>query len=211
MLSWLADVMRHGMTYFFNFTGSYGAAIILLTLVVRVVLLPLSIAQVRQMARTQALNPEIEALRRKYKNDPERLNRETVELWKKHKANPMSGCLLILIQFPIWIALLQVLQHYPYAQEASFLWLKDLAKPDNLFILPILAAVTTYWQTKISTPATTDKSQNFMFIGMPILIGWMSLQFPSGLALYWVTSNLFGIVQQYLTPVAPLKKEEAKS
>jgi len=211
VLKWLADIMQSGMTYFFGLTGSYGLAIILLTVAVRIVLLPLSVAQTRQMARTQALNPELEALRKKYKNDPERLNRETVELWRKHKANPMSGCLLLLIQFPIWIALLQVLQHYPYAQQASFLWLKDLAKPDHLFILPVLAAVTTYWQTKISTPATADKSQNFMFIGMPILIGWISMQFPAGLSLYWVTSNIFGIIQQYLTPVTPLKKEEAKS
>ncbi|MCL6450675.1 MAG: YidC/Oxa1 family membrane protein insertase [Acetobacteraceae bacterium] len=198
-MNWLTDVMRQGMDLFYSWTGSYGVAIILLTLVVRIVLFPFTISQIRMTRRMQELQPRLKELQEKYKKDPQRLNRETVELWRRHKVNPLSGCLPALLQFPFLIALFRLLQGYHYAAGAAgFLWLADLSQPDRVLILPLLAAVTTWWQSKISTPGAVEGSQRFLMLAMPIFLGWMASRFAAGLSLYWVASNLLSIAQQYL-------------
>jgi len=207
--AWLLEVMRQSLEFFFNLTGSNGLAIILMTVVIRIILLPLTFSQTRSMQKIQELQPELKNIQQKYKNDPQRANRETVELWKKHKVNPMAGCLPLLLQFPILIALYQVLRVFEYPGSPRFLWIPDLAAPDKV-VLPILAAVTTYWQTKITTTGN-DPSQKSMLIFMPLLVGWFAMSFPAGLSLYWVVSNLFGIAQQYAMPKGLLRKGEASS
>lgn len=208
--------MKHSLDLFYSLTGSYGLAIILLTLVIRVVLVPFTFSQMRGMRRMQELTPQLQKLQQKYKNDPQRLNREVMELWKKHKINPMAGCLPLLLQLPILWALFRVLYSYHYSASASFLWIPDLAKADPYYILPILAGVTTWWQSKISMVpgGTAEQTQRTMMYIMPLFIVWIALQYASGLSLYWVMSNVFGVVQQYLTNLSfktrPAAKGESK-
>jgi YidC/Oxa1 family membrane protein insertase len=202
------------MNFFFLWTGSYGLAIIILTVVIRVILFPFTITQMRTMRKMQELQPELKKLQEKYKKDPQRLNKETMELWRRERASPLSGCLPMLLQLPFLFALFNVLQGFDYAAQPGFLWLLDLSKADTSYMLPVLAAVTTWWQNKIMTPSTGqgDATQRVMGIAMPLMIGWMALRFAAGLSLYWVVSNLLGILQQYLTvrPVRRRAKGEAE-
>lgn len=180
----------------YNYTGNYGLAIIILTVAIRLVLMPLTVTQMRSMRRMQALQPEMEKLQKKYKDDKERLNREIMELWQKHKVNPMSGCLPLLLQMPILFGFFQTINRMEFGSQAGFLWIGNLANPDP-FILPILAGLTTYWQTRVTTPTAGDPTQKVMLYIMPVFFAWISRSFPAGVALYWVIQNLFGVAQQY--------------
>lgn len=208
----LKEILRQGIVFFFNLTDSYGVAIILLTIAIRLVLLPFTFSQMRATQRMQALQPEINRLQQKYKNEPRKLNEETLKLWQKNKVNPMSGCLPLLIQMPFFVAFFQVLDKFSYLPgKEGFLWLPHLGKMDPLYIIPVLVGATTFWQTKISTPNSNDPTQRSMLIVMPVLLAWMTARFASGLGVYWLATTLFSIVQQYLTPKAPLRKGEAGS
>lgn len=198
--------MKQALEYIFGLTGSYGVAIILLTALIRVVLLPFTLAQTRSSQKMQELQPIINKLQKVYKNDPTRLNQETMALWKKHGVNPLSSCLLLLIQFPFIIAFFRVLQTFEPLKSATFLGF-DLGKPDP-WILPILAAVTTYFQVKVSSPANNPQGQT-MLIVFPLLIGWMARSFAAALSLYWVVSNLFSIGERFLLPKTSVVKGES--
>ncbi|MHB0884785.1 MAG: YidC/Oxa1 family membrane protein insertase [Bacillota bacterium] len=206
-MTWLTSVMQQGMNVFYGWTGSYGLAIIFLTLAIRLLLAPFQYTQVRSAQKMMMLEPLRKAIEKKYKNDPQKVNQETMELWRKNKVNPLGGCLPLLLQFPFIIALFRALDRFQYLGPAGFLWIPHLARPDTLFILPVLTGITTWWQQKISTPAT-DQSQKTMLFAMPIVIAFLSLRFAAGLALYWVVSNLLAIAQQYLTPKPLLVKGE---
>ncbi len=207
---WLAQVMAVGLGLFFHWTNSYGLAIILLVIAIRILMVPLTMSQIRSTMRMQALQPELAALQKKYKNDPQKLNQEMMELYRRNKVNPFAGCLPTLLQIPFFVSLFRLLekpQAFLPADLAGrvgerFLWIGNLSTPD-LYVLPLLNAVTMYWQMRIATPRTgtaQDQQTMIMAITMPLLIGWMSMRFPAGLTLYWVVSNVFGVVQQYLTP-----------
>jgi len=198
LLSWLRHIMGMGLDFFYQLTNSYGLAIILLSVAFRLAMLPVTIGQTRSLQKVQELQPQLQALQKKYKNDPQRLNRETAELYRQHKINPLSGCLLFLVQLPFLIAFFQLLQGYSYQGAASFLWIPHLGEPDR-FVLPILAGLTTFWHSRVTTPPT-DGSQKIMQVMMPVMIAWISMRFAAGVALYWVTGNLVGIAQQYLMP-----------
>jgi YidC/Oxa1 family membrane protein insertase len=204
------------LNYIYGIVNNYGLSIVVFTLIIKLVLLPLTLKQTQSMKQMQELNPKLKELQKKYAHDKQKLNEKTMELYRQHNVNPAGGCLPLLIQLPILFALFQVLRtptEYNIAQEAvvqNFLWIKDLSAPDTgiiipgsnfgIPILPILAAATTYYQSKMmSTGNVNNPSQNTMNIVMPLMIGWFSLKFPSGLALYWVLSNVFQIVQQYFT------------
>ncbi|NPV70000.1 MAG: membrane protein insertase YidC [Firmicutes bacterium] len=198
--------MQEGIAYLFNLTGSYGLAIIFLTIAVRIVLLPFTVLQTRSTTKMQSLQPEISVLQKKYKSDPERLNKETMDLWRKNKVNPLSGCLLLLVQFPFLIAFFQALDKYEPLKTATFLmW--NLGQPDK-FVLPLLAAASTFVQTRVST-APGDTSQQSMMYIFPILIGWMATRFAAALSLYWVISNLWSIVERIAIGKIPVAKGEA--
>lgn len=206
MIRAIAQPLGVLLSYIFGIVNSYGLTIVIFTLIIKVILLPLTLKQTKSMKQMQEINPKLKELQKKYANDKQKLNEKTMELYKQHNVNPAGGCLPLLIQLPIIFALFQVLRtptDYNIAQEAvtqSFLWIKDLSAPDGLYILPVLAAATTYYQSKMmSTGSPVNSSQNTMNIVMPLMIGWFSMQFASGLALYWVLSNLFQIVQQYFT------------
>ncbi|HHW91361.1 MAG TPA: membrane protein insertase YidC [Firmicutes bacterium] len=196
-MQFLSDLMASILEFFYTYLGNWGYAIIGLTFVVRLIIWPLTIKQNRSLKRMQEIQPQQKKLQEKYKNNPEKLNKEMLALYQKHGVNPMGGCLPLLLQFPILIALFRVLQTMEYTGGGVFIrgWINDLSVPDPYYILPVLAAVTTYITQK---QVATDPKQAQMMMFMPLLIGWFATRFPAGLALYWVASNIFGIIQHYL-------------
>lgn len=204
---------------------SYALAIILLTIIVNMILYPLKHTQMKSMKKMQDLQPKIKELEVKHKNDPQKKQQEMMDLYKQNGANPIMGCLPLIIQLPIFISLYRTLQGFKYTNpaHAKFLWITDIGKitktVDPFFILPILVAVTTYYSQKISmqknvSDPTQQTTQQTMLYVMPLLFGYMTINFPAGLAIYWVTFSLVGVVQQLFinrsTSGVPLKEEAKK-
>ncbi|ADG83842.1 YidC/Oxa1 family membrane protein insertase [Thermincola potens] len=201
-----------GMTalleFFYKLTVSmgipnYGLAIILITVLIKMLLLPLTIKQMKSLKMTQQLQPKVKEIQEKYK-DPKQAQQAIMELYKQYGANPLSGCLPLLLQMPIIIALYRALMKFPYTNEAhaKFLWISNLSQHDKI-VLPILAVLTTYLLQRMTTNMQ-DQTQKTMLIVMPLFIGWLSMSFPAGLALYWVVTNLVGAIQQYFINKMPL-------
>jgi len=174
--------------------GSYGLGIIIVTILLRLVLYPLTISQTKSMAKMKQLQPELNEIQKKYKDKPEEYQKRTIELYQKHGVNPLGGCLPLLIQLPILWAFFPVLREIPVSDLTKFLGIWELSQPDPYYVLPVLSALTTWWQSKVTS--TGDASQNSMMLIMPIMIGLFSISFPSGLVLYWITSNVLGVLQQ---------------
>ena len=204
----IVDIMKVLLGYAYQLTQvlgypSYGIAIIILTLVIKGVLAPLTVKQVRSMKAMQALQPKIKALQAKFKDNPQQLQVEMSMLYKEAGVNPLAGCLPLLVQMPFLIAIYWALMQYQYdPQFVSFLWLPSLGEADPTHILPILSAISTWIisrQTSQSAGATgpAASQQKIMTIIMPLFIGYISWSFPSGLVIYWVVSNVFQLVQQY--------------
>lgn len=179
---------------------SYALAIIILTILIKAVLFPLTQKQMVSMRRMTEIQPKIKAIQDKYKGkDPQKMQQKIMEIYKENNVNPMAGCLPILIQMPILIALFRSLLKIEFLDttHAGFFWIPILSSTDPLYILPVLAALTTFMQTKLTT-STTDQTQRMMLYMMPLFIGWFSTQMPSGLVLYWVMFNILGFAQQFL-------------
>lgn len=177
---------------------SYGLAIIFFTVIIRILLLPLSIKQTKSQAKMQEIQPEIKKVQDKYKNDPQKSQQEVMKLYKEHGANPLSGCLPLIIQMPVLFAMYSVYYNNHNINGFGFLWLSDLSKPDKFYILPILSTVTTYISSILITPKGSTpqaKQTSTMNTGMAIFMGFMSLNFKSALVLYWVVNNLIQIAQ----------------
>jgi len=209
-MAYLESIMKQLMDFIFAYTNSYGLAIIGITIIIKVVLLPLSFQQFHSMKKMQEIAPLQKKLQEKYKNDKEKLNREIMKLYQENKVNPMGGCLPLLIQFPFIIGLFRLLQSYNFGQ-AGFLWIKDLGTPDTTYILPVLAALTTYLSSKVATPPNPENPNNSMNLVMSLVIGWMAIRFASGLALYWVVSNILQLLQQLIIMRSPAPvKEDVK-
>lgn len=204
-MEWLAVPILWVMHRFYEFTHNYGVAIILLTVITKVLFFPLTIKSMTSMKAMQALQPQINALRSKYKSDPQRLQRETMELYRTHKVNPLGGCLPMVVQIPIFYALYVALSVSVEIQNAPFicfgrlfgvdLWICDLASHDPTYILPILMGVSMFIQQKM-TPVMGDPRQAKMMLFMPVVFTFMFLNLPAGLVLYWTLSNVLQIAQQ---------------
>ena len=194
---WQAFVngIEAGLEWSRSLTGSAGLSIILFTFLVRLLLLPLTFSQMRSMQRMQALQPEVERIQKKYRDNPQKANEAIMKLWREHNVNPASGCLPLLVQFPILYGLFLALRTF---SSGAFLWIPDLRLPDPYFILPVLAGVTTYFQMKTAMTTPTQPQQRTMLVLMPAMLTFFAWSFPAGLALYWVTSNVFSIGQQLL-------------
>lgn len=183
--------------------GNYGLAIIVTTILVRFLVLPLMIKQIRSNKAMQELQPQIKEIKEKYKDNSQKVNEETMKLFQKHNVNPLSGCLPLLIQMPILIAFYHAIMRNPNIKDATFLYLQ-LGQPDPYYILPILAAITTYFSTKTMNSGAAAASpqaaqqQKIMTYLMPAMILFFSIQFASALTLYWITGNLFTIAQNKL-------------
>ena len=144
------------------------------------------------------MQPKMKEIQNKYKNDPKRAQMEIANLYKTMGINPLSGCLPLLVQMPFLIAIFYALQGYPYDPTyESFLWLPSLGETDPLYILPVLSALSTYVMSKQTSTSDVGGQQKIMLIFMPLFIGYISLNFPSGLVIYWVVSNIFQLIQQF--------------
>ena len=177
--------------------GNYGVSIIMLTLVVKVLFYKLSETQYKSMADMRRLMPKMQQLRESYGEDRIKLQQATMALYKKEKINPFGGCLPMLVQMPVFIALYWVLMESVELRHAPFvLWLEDLSVRDPFFILPLLMGATMYLQTSLS-PAPADPIQAKVMKFMPVMMTVLFLWFPAGLVLYWLTNGLLGIAQQW--------------
>jgi YidC/Oxa1 family membrane protein insertase len=210
VFNYIMQGLTWGLNALHGITGSYILAIILLTAAIRLVLHPLTRKQLKSMKVMQALAPQIEVLRRKYKEDPKKLNAEVMNLYKANNANPVGGCLPLLLQFPILIALYRVIVNAgKFGGETLFgVALSQAPNKDVLLVhpvllaIPILNGVVSYFQQQVSV---TDPQQAKMFIFMPIFLAFMSLQFPLALSVYWISSTALYIVE-YLIVVGRPKK-----
>ena len=204
----IAQLLLQLLGFFYSLVHNWGLAIIILSVAVYFLLFPLSMKQMRSMKEMQILQPKIEALRKEYKDNPQKLNKEVMELYKAHKVNPLGGCLPLLLQMPIFFALYQGLIRSVSLRGAHFLWIKDLSSPDKAFvlktalpilgnqvnILPILMAIGMFVQQKISMAKAAGEAaqqQKMMIIIMPIMFGIIFYQMPAGLVLYWFVNSLF--------------------
>ena len=208
MWRWICYPLVRVLNFFNDLIPSFGVAIILLTILVRLIFWPLTHKSTVGMKKMQELQPKLKEIQAKFKDNPQRLQQETFALYREAKVNPMSSCLPMLIQIPVFIALFNVLRSAVELRYAGFLWIADLSEPEALFaswfpfgglnLLPILMAVTTALQSYF-TPSAGDKSQQrMMMVMMPLMMLFMFYSFPSALSLYWFLSNLFSIVQMWL-------------
>jgi len=199
----IENLMSNTLHYFYSLFHSYGVAIILLTLAIRLILYPLTHKQTESMKALQDIQPEMKKIQEKYKDDPQKSQQEIMALYKKHKVNPMGGCLPLLVQMPFLIALYQTLIHTTQFKNANFLWVKDLSGPD--IPLVILLGLTTYLSQKLTV---TDPNQAKTMAFVPVLMMFMFWKLPAGVILYIVISNLFTMAQQYYIMKKPSPAKE---
>ena len=200
--------MQEALTFFYLMTQkagypSYGLAIILLTVAIKLLMYPLTVKQVKSMKAVQEMQPKVKALQEKYKDNKERLQTEIASLYKENKVNPLSGCLPLIVQMPILMWIFFAIKEYTYQGPTGFLWIANLQQGTSLtdpsdpyFIIPLLCALTTYVQQKQTTTEMTQQNK-MMLIFMPVFIGYITITFPAGLGIYWVVSNLVQIAQQW--------------
>lgn len=196
--AFLSKPLHLCLKFFYDYVHNYGVSIIILTVIIKLLFWPLTQKSYTSMKAMQTLQPEMKKLREKYRGDKEGLNRSMMELYKDHRVNPLGGCLPMLVQIPVFIALYKVLlgtielRHAPFA-----FWITDLSVKDPYYITPIIMGATMFIQQKM-TPSTMDPLQAKMMLAMPVVFTFIFLNFPSGLVLYWLVNNLLTIFQQYL-------------
>jgi YidC/Oxa1 family membrane protein insertase len=203
---WVSEILLTVMNTLHVWVKSYALAIIIMTIIIRSLLWPLQNAATKSMRKMAKLSPIMNELREKYKDDPQRMNQETMKLYKEYGVNPFGGCLPMLVQIPIFFGFYGMLDKAIELRNSSFLWVHDLSQPDTVFhiggipinILPLVMAATQLWQMSI-TPKTGDPAQQRMFLFMPLIFLFICYNYASGLALYWTVQNLFFVTQMYLT------------
>ncbi len=212
-LGWFGFVavpLLHIMQFSHRFTGNYGIDIILLTVLVKLLFVPLTQSSFKSMQQLQKLQPQMARIREKFKDDPQQMNKELLELYRRHKVNPLGGCLPMLLQLPVFIGLYSALTHAVELRHAPFiLWIRDLSAPDRLgsiaipFVeppgIPVLTLLmgASMFVQQWMTPSVGDPTQRQVMLIMPVLFTFMFIGFPSGLTLYWLVNNVLTIAQQY--------------
>ncbi|MCX8084089.1 MAG: membrane protein insertase YidC [Calditerrivibrio sp.] len=193
----LAVPMLKFMIFIYDYAKNYGVAIVILTIIVKLLTYPLTIKSMVSMKKMQQIQPKLMEIREKFKNDPQKMNNAMMEVYKKHGVNPMGGCLPMLVQIPIFFALYKALLVSVELKGSPFIfWITDLSEKDPYYITPIIMGITMFIQQKM-TPSTMDPMQQKIFLAMPIIFTFLFLGFPSGLVLYWLTNNILSIIQQY--------------
>lgn len=188
-----------GLQFFFTFIPNYGVSIILLTLLVRIITFPLQYKSFVSMKKLQLIQPELTKIREKFKDDPQRMQKESMDLFRRSGANPLGGCLPLLLQMPVFFAFYKVLHSAVELVDAPFvLWIHDLSNKDPYFVLPILMTLAMFLQQKMTPNTITDPVQKKVMMFMPLIFGFIMKDLPSGLSLYIFISTLFGIIQQML-------------
>ena len=206
---WFCELLLPTLNFFYSLIPNYGVAIILLTFLVRIIFWPLTHKSTMSMKKMQELQPKLKEIQAKFKDNPTKVQQETWACYKENKVNPLSSCLPMLIQIPIFIALFTVLRSAVELRYAPFLWMADLSEPENLFlgmipfvgalnILPILMAGTMALQTYLTPSAGDPSQQKMMLVMMPAMMLFMFYSFPSALSLYWTVSQVLSIVQMLM-------------
>lgn len=194
--AFFARILLWVMQKFHAIIHNWGVAIILLTFVVKALLYPLTVKSMQSMQEMKKLQPKVEALKAKYGNDKEKMNLETMKLYQEHKVNPLGGCLPLLLQMPVWLALYATLQTSVELYHQPFLWVKDLTAYDPFYVLPLTMGVSSFVMQKIS-PQPADNAQAKMLLYlMPVFFTFIMLKLPAGLTLYILVNNLLSIAQQ---------------
>ena len=202
----VAKPLFYVLRFLYDYTQNYGVAIILLTCGIKLLFVPLQYKSYKSMQGMQTIQPKVQALQQKLKDDRERLNRELIKLYKEHKVNPVGGCLPMFLQMPAFISLFNILYMTVDLRQAPFiLWISDLSVPDPFYVLPILMGASMVVQQKIM-PTTMDPTQARMMLLLPVFLTFLFLTFPAGLVLYWLTNNVLTITQQFITDRFILKK-----
>lgn len=189
--------------------SSYGITVILFTLLVKILLLPFNIMQTKSTAKMQKVQPKLQELQKRYKNDPKKLQEEQMRIYKEEGANPLSGCLPLLIQLPILIGIYQIFQVKDIfagsAAAAQFLWVSNIAAPDPYFLMPIISGISQFISTKLITPkmSADDKAKNPMSsdttnIMMSAFTTFIAWKLPAGLVLYWIMTNIVQLAIQFV-------------
>lgn len=193
----LAKPLLHSLKFFYKYVHNYGIAIIIITVIIKIIFYPLTHSSYKSMKEMQKLQPKMAELREKYKNDRDAMNKAIMQLYQTHKVNPVGGCLPMLVQIPVFFALYKALMFSIELRHAPFmLWIQDLAGKDPYYVTPIIMGVTMVIQQKM-TPSQMDPMQQKMMMALPVVFTFMFLNFPSGLVLYWLVNNVLTIVQQY--------------
>ncbi|PKN34317.1 MAG: membrane protein insertase YidC [Deltaproteobacteria bacterium HGW-Deltaproteobacteria-19] len=196
-LKWLAMPMLWVLNYIYKYLPNYGIAIIVLTLIIKIIFWPLGNISYRSMKEMQKLQPRMKEIQEKFKSDRQRLSQETMALYKAHKINPMSGCLPMLIQIPVFFGLYKALMYAIELRHSPLIWwIQDLSAKDPYYITPVIMGATMWLQQKM-TPSTGDAMQQKIMLWMPVIFTFLFLNFPSGLVIYWLFNNIFSIGQQY--------------
>lgn len=195
-LKWLAIPLLVSLKFLYGYVHNYGIAIIILTILIKLIFWPLGNKSYRSMKEMQKLQPKMTALREKYKDDKARLSQESMALYKTHKVNPLGGCLPMLVQIPVFFGLYKALLYAIELRHSPlFWWIQDLSAKDPYYITPIVMGATMFIQQKM-TPTGADPMQAKIMLFMPIIFTFMFLNFPSGLVIYWLFNNVISIGQQ---------------
>lgn len=194
---------------------SYAVAIFVIAFIIRMVLLPLNISQMRSTVAMQQIQPQMDEIRQRYANNPEVMNQKTMQLYQDYDVNPMAGCLPMLIQFPILIGLYNGLRVFvpAHPEYYNFFWIEDLAQVDATHVMVVLVLVSTFLQSFIVTGKPTQAMQWYMLLAIPIMMAWMAAKFPAFLCIYWLSITVISIFQQLIInkPVkAKLEKRSAE-
>ncbi len=205
----VAKPLFYVLRFLYEYTQNYGVAIILLTCGIKLLFVPLQYKSYKSMQGMQKIQPKIQALQAKLKDDRERLNRELIKLYKEHKVNPVGGCLPMVLQMPVFISLFNILYMTVDLRQAPFmLWIADLSIPDPYYVFPILMGASMVLQQKIM-PTTMDPTQAKMMLLLPVFLTFLFLNFPAGLVIYWLTNNVLTVAQQVVTDRCILKPPAA--
>ena len=195
----VAKPIFYVLRFLYEFTHNYGVTIILLTMLIKLMFVPLQYKSYKSMKQMQVIQPKVLAIQNKFKDDRERLNKELIKLYKDHRVNPVGGCLPIVLQMPVFVALFNILYMTIDLRQAPFmLWIKDLSVQDPYYVLPIIMGATMVIQQKI-TPTTMDPTQAKIMLFLPVFMTFLFVNFPAGLVLYWLTNNTLTITQQVVT------------
>ncbi|WP_414858902.1 membrane protein insertase YidC [Paenibacillus sp. Soil787] len=197
-LDWFAD----------HLWGQYGLSILVVTVIIRLIILPLTLKQYKSSKRMQDLQPEMKKLKEKYKDDAKKQQEETMKLFQQNGVNPLAGCFPIIVQMPILIALYQAIMRNDHIREHTFLWM-NLGKPDHLYILPLIAAATTFVQQMFMSSQMNQQMKSLLYI-FPVMIFVMSMNFAAALPLYWIFGNIFTIVQSYFIYGSPASQKSGQ-
>lgn len=202
-MKWLAYPILFFMQYLYNYVGNYGIVIIIITLLTKLLFWPLGTKSYKSMKEMQKVQPKLNELKERYKDDKQKMNAAVMELYKTHKINPLGGCLPVVIQIPVFIALYQLLSYAIELRHAPFFWwIQDLSAKDPYYITPIIMGATMLIQQKMSPPMGDPMQQKMMLL-MPVVFTFLFLNFPSGLVIYWLINNVLSIGQQYYINKSP--------